>query len=254
MKVFYKNDKTQRQLGFENSGGKLTATMYVQEEIKQDAKTKIVEKVAFSKTWEIAELYKLRTNSNNFTVKVYFNDTAFTKVIRIMPSRENMKEYCKNMIVSENGGQSKGIAFSVFFNGPVDCCVVVNNFTVKQSAGIELVKSDNPDRSAFQYYPNFLNNMKRFKAKQELLAKLDCNDSLCGNEAQVDILTKIVKALVELNPDRTIREKVPELDAFFEAVDSTSVLTLKTTTKAIQDMKKQKENIRHAQQEYFQNK
>jgi len=242
MKVFYCKEQSVKKLSFEVDGFDLIARMW-----EDDT-------VVFSGQWNIPGLFQsLKTNSNNFTVKVYYNDAAFTKAVHIMPSRDDMKTFVRNMLVSESGGYSKGIAFVIFFNGVNDYCIVSTAMEVKPTVFVDLEKVADPDAAALNYYPNFKANMKRYKAKQELLRKLDCNDSLCGNEAQVDILTKIVKVLAAKYPDE-VAAAVPEYQQFFQVSDETSVLTLKTTAGAIADMKKQKENIRNAQQEYFRSK
>lgn len=94
-------------------------------------------------------------------------------------------------------------------------------------------------------------------AKQEIVMSLNPNNSLSYLEAQIDILTSIVFKILEV-ADPSLREEIktaiPELDLIETSLKTTSVLSIKTVDKCLEEFSTGKLTTRTLQKAYYDKK
>lgn len=103
-----------------------------------------------------------------------------------------------------------------------------------------------------EVFPGYLESRTKFRdAKIDLLSAIGSNDSLSSLEKQVDLLSTLVIALVEKQPEY---ERPDWLSQFKTVIEQGSSLRFKGPLKAIEDIAERKAHIRALQEQYFKTK
>jgi len=200
----------------------------------------------WTKSWDLGVLFDdNRLTSDNLSLQVWATTKKILEPFHPTPTRL----YFPVDLLKDSGEGIDDQLFYIMFNGRNDCCICSRTFKIKSNTGEVVVCNDTPFAEVVKLYPGFAQNSTNYDKKRHLLYKLDCNDSLSGNEKQVDMLTKIVKVLASHYAEE-ISQDFPEYQDFFDAVDETSTLTQDTATSCIDNMRKHKEFIRNAIEEY----
>ncbi len=216
----------------------------LQIEINENTLTCIYKK--WRKSWNLPALFdKHKLTSDNLSLQVWATTKGFIEPFHPTPTRLDFPVD----LLKKSGEAIDNQLFYIMFNGRNECCICSRTFKIKSDSADVVVCEGSPFEQAVKLYPGFAVNSRNYDKKRKLLFKLDCNDSLSGNEKQVDILTKIVKVLARHYADE-IAEELPEYAEFFEAVEETGALTQDTVSECIENMRKHKQFIRNAVEEY----
>ncbi len=86
------------------------------------------------------------------------------------------------------------------------------------------------------------------RSKRSLISQIELSDSLTFLEAQVDLLSKVVFAIADAHPEVLSSLHYNQIK---NTIESNSVLTVKTETKCLSDIKEGKSVIRKLQADYF---
>ena len=149
-------------------------------------------------------------------------------------------------------------ALAIYFNNSIDECLVIGLKypTLPTDYSISPTQYNSNVDVILAKYPSYERVLKLKDARRAILVQLDPNDTLSGLEAQLDILTSLVLAMIKAQPDTiSIVEKIfPRIHDFEAIFDEINVITVKDVDKCIEEIKNNKSFIRLRQKEYYQTK
>lgn len=200
----------------------------------------------WTKSWDLSILYDVnKLTSNNLSLQVWATTQQILEPFHPRPTRL----YFPVDLLKKSGEAIDNQLFYIMFNGRNEYCICSRTFKIKSKTAEVIVCEENPFAEVTKLYPGFIASSQNYDKKRHLLYKLDCNDSLSGNEKQVDMLTKIVKVLAARFEDE-ITAEFPEYADFIAAVEETSSLTQDSADDCIKNMRQHKSAIRQAIREY----
>jgi hypothetical protein len=127
-----------------------------------------------------------------------------------------------------------------FFNAPVEA-----NFEC------DLYDPAKIDDVIVQSYPEYQFRMEEMSARQGILQKVDANDAISYLEPQVDILSKLLFAVIDHSPAKEqITDSFAQFQQFRNIIEQVSVLNIKSFAKCMEEIQS-KGKIRQAQNEYY---
>lgn len=109
---------------------------------------------------------------------------------------------------------------------------------------------------AASYFPAMQDKLAKLVARKELLNQLDPNNSLSYIEAQLDMLTKLVITMLKSQPEvcEKVCQSFIDMPQFEQAFNETSVLSVKTAEKCLEELWSTKAKVRDLQRQYFEAK
>lgn len=155
------------------------------------------------------------------------------------------------------GDSSKTLA-NIYFNNSVDECLIIC-----LSCPVLPKDADQPcsnfratSDAIISVYPEFKNTIDLRNARRLLLSQVDPNDSLSGVEAQLDIVTSLLLALVHSEPEKLalLEEVFPKIHDFEAVFNRTNTMTVKDVDKCLAEIADRKGLMRSLQSAYYQKK
>lgn len=210
------------------------------------------EEVICSKTVNLNAMFK---SNNYFTLrtkpmngKTSFGD--FIDMNSIARSRDEL--YMQSLI--DNTSDFPNVV--LYFNNSADEVIVIMNGPVKTDYAYKVIDNLSANAIAQEIYPDLVKTMNIWQARGQMIWDLDPNLSLAYIEAQLDAITKAFFLLLKQMPDSKTKllTEFPELADFESELTSSTVFTVKSVAKCLEEIQDTKNKVRQLQKSYYEAK
>lgn len=210
------------------------------------------EELICTKTVNLNSMFKsnnyftLRTKPVNGTTS--FGD--FIDMNNITRSRDEL--YLQSLI--DNTSDFPNVV--VYFNDSADEVIVFINGAVKTNYLYKVIDNRPAYTIAQEVYPDLAKITNVWEARRQMIGELDPNQSLAYIEAQLDAITKAFFLLLEQMPDSKTKllAEFPELADFENELTSSTVFTVKSVAKCLEEIHDTKNKVRQLQKFYYESK
>jgi hypothetical protein len=150
---------------------------------------------------------------------------------------------------------SKYPVVELFFLDSSDDYILVSFYPLSTNVADPVLRSERESLLATieALHPPASALFDKFRARRDLNAKLDPNDSIAALESQVDVLSQLVFTMMDAMPDccAAAMAAFPQYEQFKAAIQAVSVLTIKPAAVAIPELQQKKQQVRQLQQAYY---